>query len=35
LARNQVDVTEWSDTSTCRLLFQWSSTIKIQFSVLV
>ena len=35
LAWNQNNVSEWSDMSTCRLLFQWASTIKIQFSVLV
>jgi hypothetical protein len=33
--RNQDNVLEWSDTSTCGLLFQWDSTIKIQLSVLV
>jgi hypothetical protein len=35
LARNQDNVSEWSDMSTCDLLFQWVSTIKIQLSVLV
>jgi hypothetical protein len=35
LARNQNNVSEWSDMSTRRLLFQWASTIKIQLSVLV
>jgi hypothetical protein len=35
LARNQNNVSEWSDMSTRGLLFQWSSTIKIQLSVLV
>ena len=30
LAQNQNNVSEWSDMSTCRLLFQWASTIKIQ-----
>ena len=35
LARNQVDVSECSDMSTCRIMFQWSSTIKIQYSVMV
>ena len=35
LARNQNNVSEWSDMSTCRLLFQSASTIKIQLSVLV
>ena len=34
-ARNQDNVSEWSDLSTHRLLFQWTSTIKIQLSVLV
>ena len=28
LARNQNNVSEWSDISTCGLLFQWASTIK-------
>jgi hypothetical protein len=28
-------VSEWSDMSTRRLLFQWDGTIKIQLSVLV
>jgi len=35
LARNQNNVSEWSDMSTRGLLFQWASTIKIQLSVLV
>jgi hypothetical protein len=35
LARNQNNVSELSDMSTCGLLFQWTSTIKIQLSVLV
>ena len=35
MTRNHVDVTEWSDMSTDRLLSQRSSTIKFQFSVLV
>jgi hypothetical protein len=35
LARNQNNVFEWSDMSTCKLLFQWASTIKIQLSMLV
>jgi hypothetical protein len=35
LARNQNDVSEWSDMSTPGLLFQWATTIKIQLSVLV
>jgi hypothetical protein len=34
LARNQVNVSEWSDVSTRELLLQ-SSTIKIQLSMLV
>ena len=34
LARNQNNVSEWSDMFTCGLLFQWASTIKIQLSVL-
>ena len=29
------NVSEWSDKSTCRLLFQWASTTKIQLIVLV
>ena len=32
LAWNQNNVSEWSDMSTCGLLFQWASTIKIQLS---
>jgi hypothetical protein len=35
LAQNQNNVSEWSDMSTRRLLFQWVSTTKIQLSVLV
>jgi hypothetical protein len=35
LARNLNNVSEWSDMSTRELLFQWTSTIKIQLSVLV
>jgi hypothetical protein len=35
LPRNQNNVSERSDMSTRRLLFQWASTIKIQLSVLV
>jgi hypothetical protein len=35
LARNQNNVSEWSDISTRGLLFQWATTIKIQLSVLV
>jgi hypothetical protein len=27
-------VSEWNDISTCRLLFQWTRTIKIQLSML-
>jgi hypothetical protein len=32
LPRNQNNVSEWSHISTCRLLFQYASTIKIQSS---
>ena len=35
LARNQNNVSEWSDMSTRGVLFQWTSTIKIQLSMLV
>jgi hypothetical protein len=35
LARNQNNVSEWSDMTTSGLLFQRASTIKIQLSVLV
>jgi hypothetical protein len=35
LAQNQNNVSKWSDMSTCGLLFQWASTMKIQLSVLV
>ena len=35
LARNQINVSAWSDMSNRGLLFQWASTIKIQLSVLV
>ena len=35
LAWIQNNVSEWSDMSTRELLFQWASTIKTQFSVLV
>jgi hypothetical protein len=35
LAQNQNNVSEWSDMSTGRMLFQWASAIKIQRSVLV
>jgi hypothetical protein len=34
LARNQDNVSEWGDMSICGLLFQWSSTMEIQLSVL-
>jgi hypothetical protein len=33
--RNQDNVFEWSDISTSELLFQWVSTIKILFGVLI
>jgi hypothetical protein len=33
LARNQDNVSEWSDISTRGLLFQWASTIKTQLIV--
>ena len=35
LARNRNNVSEWSNISTRRLLFQWASTINIQLSVLI
>jgi hypothetical protein len=35
LARNQNNVSKWSDISIRGLLFQWASTIKIQLSVLI
>ena len=35
LARNQDNVSEWGDMSIRGLLFQWTSTIPIQLSVLV
>ena len=35
LTRNQDNVSEWSDMAIRGRLFQWSSTIKIQLSVLV
>jgi hypothetical protein len=35
LTRNQNNVSEWSDLSIHRLLFQWASTMKVQLSVLV
>jgi hypothetical protein len=34
-ARNQNNVSEWSNMSARELLFQWASTIKIQLSVLI
>jgi hypothetical protein len=33
LARNQDNVSEWSNMSTRGLLFQWASTLKIQLNV--
>jgi hypothetical protein len=33
--QNQNNVSEWNDISTHRLLFQWTSTLKIQLRVLV
>jgi hypothetical protein len=35
VARNQNNVSEWSDISTRGLLFQWASTIQIQLNVLI
>jgi hypothetical protein len=35
LARNQNNVSEWSDMSTHGLLFQCASTMQIKLSVLV
>jgi hypothetical protein len=35
LARKQTYVSEWSDMSTCGLLFQWANITKIQLIVLV
>ena len=35
LVRNQNNVSEWRDISLCGLLFQLTSTMKIQLSVLV
>jgi hypothetical protein len=35
LARNQNNVSEWSDMSTRVVLFQWAISVKIQLSVLV
>ena len=35
LARNNDNVAEWSDMSTCELLFQWTSNLKIKSNVLV
>ena len=32
---NMDNVSEWSNISTCRLLFQWASTIKVQLSLLI
>jgi len=33
LAWNQNNMSEWSDMSTHRLLFQWASNINIQYKV--
>jgi hypothetical protein len=35
LARNQNNVSEWSDMSIHGLLFRWASTIRVQLNVLV
>jgi hypothetical protein len=35
LAPNHNNVSKWSNMSTCGLLFQWASTLKIQLSMLV
>jgi hypothetical protein len=35
LTRNQNNVSEWSDMSTCGLLFQWASTIKFQLGTTI
>jgi len=35
LARNQDNVSEWGEMSINGLLFRWTSTIKIQLSVLI
>jgi hypothetical protein len=35
LAQNHDNVYEWCNMSTCRLLFQWLSTIKIQLNMYV
>jgi hypothetical protein len=35
VARNQNNVSEWSDMSTRGVLFHWVSTVQIQLSVLV
>ena len=35
LAHNKDNVSEWSEMSTCELLFQWASTMKFQLSVLI
>jgi hypothetical protein len=34
LARNQADVSEWCDMFTRGLLFQWTSTMKINYHVI-
>ena len=35
MVQNQDNVSEWSDMSIFRLLFQWATTIKIKLCVLV
>jgi len=35
LMQDQDNVYKWSDMSTCELLFQWATTIKIQLSMMV
>jgi hypothetical protein len=35
LAQNQDNVSEWSDLSTCGLLFQWTSYVKMQLGMSV
>jgi hypothetical protein len=35
LARKKDNVSDGSDISTCGLLYQWASTLKIQLSVFV
>ena len=35
LAQNQDNLSEWSDTSSRRMLFQWAATIKIKLTMLV